>query len=62
MRLRTFIFSKIADSWGMFGKKILKTKDFAEAFKEATKSEKGGILDLKINIEAISPYKTLSSL
>ena len=55
-------FSKIAQSWGMFGKRILNTKDFAEAFKEAAMSEKGGILDLKINVEAISPYKTLSSL
>ena len=35
-------FSKIAQSWGMFGKRILNTKDFAEAFKELQCQKKEG--------------------
>ncbi len=55
-------FAKIANSWGMYGKKVEKTEQFPEVFKEAQKSSKGALIDLKINVDAISPYKNLSSI
>jgi acetolactate synthase-1/2/3 large subunit len=53
-------FIKVAQAYGIKAVKINKTEHFYSAFKEILEKNEGGLLELVIDIESITPHKTLS--
>jgi acetolactate synthase-1/2/3 large subunit len=54
-------FAALAKSYGAYGETITRTADFEPAFRRALAADRLTLLDLKIDPEAISPMRTLSS-
>ena len=52
-------YTKIAEAYGMDAYQIKKTKEFKEVFDKVYKSKKGALIELIIDIESITPHKTL---
>ena len=52
-------YTKIAEAYGMDAYQIKKTKEFKEVFDKVYKSNKGALIELIIDIESITPHKTL---
>ena len=46
----------------MAGFKVAKTADFADIFAKAAAAENGAVIELDINVEAITPRTTLTKL
>lgn len=55
-------FTTVAEAYGMVGIKVAKTEEFAQAFAQVSNSPIGGLIELDIAVEAITPYTTLSAL
>ena len=55
-------FAAVAQAYGMAGVKVSKTDDFAAAFAVVSASATGGIIELDISVDAITPRTTLSAL
>ena len=55
-------FTGVAEAYGMMGIKVARTEEFAAAFKTLSDAPHGGILELDISLEAITPTKKLSEL
>jgi len=55
-------FTVIARAYGMHSEKVERTEDFDAAFKRACASPKGGLLELMIDQEGISPRATIGDL
>ena len=54
-------FAALAKSYGAYGETITKMADFEPAFRRALAADRLTLLDLKIDPEAITPVRTLSS-
>ena len=52
-------FIKIAEAYGIEGFQINETKEFEPVFDKVFNSNKGALIELVIDIESISPHKTL---
>ena len=55
-------FSAVAQAYGMAGFKVAKTDEFAAVFANAVAAENGAVIELDINVEAITPYHPLAKL
>jgi acetolactate synthase-1/2/3 large subunit len=55
-------FAAYARSFGADGVTVTETRDFAPAFTAALEARKPAVIELKIDLEAISPRKTLSEI
>jgi acetolactate synthase-1/2/3 large subunit len=55
-------FARIAQAYGMHGEIVTKTDEFSAAFERACANSKGGLLELVIDCEGISPGTTISEL
>ena len=55
-------FTMLAQSYGFYAERIARTEDFEAAFERALVSETGGVLDLDISVEALTPRATLSQM
>ena len=55
-------FTAVARAYGMAGVKVASTEEFADAFATVSSSATGGIIELDIAVEAITPRTTLSAL
>ncbi len=55
-------FTAIAKAYGMLGERIERTEDFSDAFQRACASPTGGLLELMIDQEGLSPRMTVSKL
>jgi len=55
-------FVALAKAYGFYAQRIERTEQFADAFKRATESETGAVLELMISVEAITPKQTLSQI
>ena len=55
-------FVAVAKAYGMAGEKVGSTDAFAAAFKAVSGSDKGGIIELDISVDAITPSKSLSEI
>ncbi len=55
-------FKAVAEAYGMMGIKVVNTDEFAAAFDILAAAPHGGILELNISIEAITPTKKLGEL
>ncbi len=55
-------FVKFADSFGMPGFRVNSTAEFTPAFTKALASKRGGLIELILDPEVISPTKVLSKL
>ncbi len=55
-------FTKIAEAFGMYGERVEMTENFADAFERVVASPTGGVLELMIDQEGLSPKATVSEL
>jgi acetolactate synthase-1/2/3 large subunit len=55
-------FAMLARAYGFHGERVEATADFAAAFGRALASPTGGVLDLVISAEALTPRQTLSQI
>ena len=55
-------FTAVAQAYGFMGMKVAHTDEFAAAFDALVAAPHGGILELDISLEAITPTKKLSEL
>jgi len=55
-------FAAVAQAYGMAGFKVAKTDEFAAVFANAVAAENGAVIELDINVEAITPRTTLAKL
>ena len=55
-------FAAVAQAYGMAGFKVAKTNEFAAVFAKAVAAENGAVIELDINVEAITPRTTLAKL
>lgn len=55
-------FVTLAKAYGMFGARIEKTADFADAFAEAMANPRGAILDLVVDPDELTPTSTVASM
>ena len=55
-------FAAVAQAYGMAGFKVGKTADFEAVFAKAAQAEKGAVIELDINVDAITPRTTLTKL
>ena len=55
-------FVAIAKGYGMQAERIEHTNDFAEAFERALAAPAGGLLELVVDVEGITPRATLSDV
>ena len=55
-------FVTIAKAYGIFGARVTKTSDFAPAFEQALKSSTGGLVEIIIDPEDITPFTSLSKI
>jgi acetolactate synthase-1/2/3 large subunit len=55
-------FAALARAYGLHGETVEKTADFAEAFQRCEQSGKPGLIEIRIDPEALSPKMTLSQM
>ena len=55
-------FAAVAQAYGMAGFTVAKTEAFEAAFNKAVTAENGGVIELDINVDAITPRTTLTKL
>ena len=55
-------FVAVANAYGLAGKKVSTTTEFAAAFEAVNNSETGGVIELDISVEAITPARSLSEI
>mgnify|MGYP000002874879 FL=1 len=55
-------FAAVAQAYGMAGFKVGKTADFEAVFAKAAQADKGAVIELDINVDAITPRTTLAKL
>ncbi|MEZ5826265.1 MAG: thiamine pyrophosphate-dependent enzyme [Geminicoccaceae bacterium] len=55
-------FARLAEAYGGFGAKVLRTEEFAPAFEAAVASGKPSIIEVAIHPEAITPKMTLTQI
>ena len=55
-------FVAVAKAYGMAGEKVGSTDAFAAAFRAVSGSDTGGIIELDISVDAITPSKSLSEI
>lgn len=55
-------FASLARAYGGHGETVAHTEEFAPAFERARQSGKPSIIEIKLDIEAITPTKTLSQI
>jgi acetolactate synthase-1/2/3 large subunit len=55
-------FAAVASAYGMAGFKVAKTAEFEAVFAKAKQAEKGAVIELDINVDAITPRTTLTKL
>ncbi|MGB2301295.1 MAG: thiamine pyrophosphate-binding protein, partial [Candidatus Puniceispirillaceae bacterium] len=55
-------FVAVANAYGLAGKKVSTTTEFAAAFETVNNSETGGVIELDISVEAITPARSLSEI
>ena len=55
-------FAALARAYGIHGEIVTHTGEFAAAFERASTSPTGGVIELQIEIEALSPHATISDL
>ena len=61
-QLRNPDFAALARAYGGHGETVEKTADFAPAFERARASGKPAIIEVKLDVEAITPTRTLSQI
>ena len=52
----------IAKAYGIPSYKVSKTEEFQRYFDKAIKSKKGALIEIILDIQSISPYKTLNEI
>ena len=55
-------YNMIAKAYGIPSYKVIKTEEFQQYFDKAIKSEKGALIEIILDIQSISPYKTLNEI
>jgi acetolactate synthase I/II/III large subunit len=55
-------FVKLAEAYGIRGEKVIKTSDFAPAFERAMASPTGAIIELIIDQQDITPFRTMDDI
>jgi acetolactate synthase-1/2/3 large subunit len=55
-------FAALARAYGIHGETVTHTGEFAAAFERASASPTGGVIELQIETEALSPRATISGL
>lgn len=55
-------FAALAQSCGLHGEVVSETSGFAEAFERALAAPNGALLELIVDKEALTPYRTLSQI
>ena len=55
-------YNMIAKAYGIPSYKVSKTEEFQQYFDKAIKSEKGALIEIILDIQSISPYKTLNEI
>ncbi len=54
-------FAALAEAYGAYGEKVVRTGDFAYAFDRAVASGKPAVLEMMVDPEVLTPEKTLSA-
>lgn len=54
-------FAALAQAYGAYGEKVVRTEDFADAFDRALASGKPAVLEMMVDPEVLTPEKTLSA-
>ena len=55
-------YNIIAKAYGIPSYKVSKTEEFQQYFDKAIKSKKGALIEIILDIQSISPYKTLNEI
>ena len=55
-------YSMIAKAYGIPSYQVNKTDEFQQCFDKVIKSEKGAIIEIILDIQSISPHKTLNEI
>ena len=55
-------FVAVAKAYGMAGEKVGSTAEFAAAFEAVNNSATGGIIELDISVDAITPSRSLTEI
>jgi len=55
-------FVAVAKAYGMAGEKVSSTAEFAAAFEAVNNSDTGGIIELDISVDAITPSRSLTEI
>ena len=55
-------YSMIAKAYGIPSYQVNKTEEFQQSFDKVLKSEKGAIIEIILDIQSISPHKTLNEI
>ena len=55
-------YNMIAKAYGIPSYKVSKTEEFQQYFDKAIKSKKGALIEIILDIQSISPYKTLNEI
>ena len=55
-------YNMIAKAYGIPSYKVSKTEEFQKYFDKAIKSKKGALIEIILDIQSISPYKTLNEI
>ncbi|MBN9887823.1 thiamine pyrophosphate-dependent enzyme [Salipiger abyssi] len=55
-------FAAIARACGLYGEVVSETAQFAEAFERALAAPDGALLELTVDTEALTPYRTLTQI
>ena len=55
-------YSMIAKAYGIPSYQVNKTEEFQQSFDKVIKSEKGAIIEIILDIQSISPHKTLNEI
>jgi acetolactate synthase-1/2/3 large subunit len=61
-RLTNPDFASLARSYGLHGETVEKTEDFAGAFKRCEASGKPGLIEIRIDPEALTPKMSLTQI
>jgi acetolactate synthase-1/2/3 large subunit len=60
--LRNPDFAALAESYGAAGFTVTRTEDFTAAFESAAQAGRPALIHIKMDVEAITPTSTISSL
>ena len=55
-------FVQLAEAFGFHGERVSHTSDFASAFERAASAPGGALIELVIDVEALTPRQTLSQM